>query len=91
MFIVMRTPIRLCPKRWVGAWFQILDYLIDILTLMFLYCDFAKWWYDGDFEIHWVTSISFKKRIGWWFVNFELMIEEGVTIVTLGRLTINRL
>lgn len=88
MFNVTRIPIKSCLWRWIGAWFVILDCLIDNLTLMFLHCDFGEWWLDGHFEIRWGTPLPLKKRIKWWITNLEVMLLESITIVTFGRLVI---
>ncbi len=90
MFIVTRTPIRSCPRRWIAAWFWILDNLISILTLEFLYTSFGVWCDSGNFEIRMEVPLRFRVRIRWWFNEFEMILWELVTIVTLGRLVIIR-
>lgn len=91
MFIVTRIPIRSCPRRWFAAWFWILDNLISILTLEFLYSSFGPWWYLGTFEIRMAVPLRFWKRVRWWLNEFEMVLWELVTVVTLGRLVITRL
>lgn len=69
-------------KRWFGAWFQIFDCLVCILTLEFYYTEAVEY----DFSFYKEHSMKFKQRIRWWFFDWISVFEELLVILTLGQL-----
>ena len=74
-------------RRWIQAWFDILDNLFSILTFDTYYMDLSGWWFFEE-EIIFGKSAptSIKRRLAWCVVSSVEIIEELIVILTLGYL-----
>ena len=75
-------------RRWFQAWFDILDYLVSILTFNYFYVDISGWLFYGEGYIlgknH--ISVTIRRRLKWSFQCGIKIAEELIIILTLGYL-----
>jgi len=84
--------------RWFQAWFDILNYLVSILTFSYFYMDIASWLYYDEDHIFGKSfasptiggrHYSIRRRLRWSFRYCINILEELFVILTLGYLTSN--
>lgn len=79
-------------RRWFQAWFDILDYLVSILTFSYVYMDISSWLFYDEDHIFGKNHIpaTIRRRLKWSFQCFVEIVEELVVILTLGYLVFDR-